>query len=58
MKEEWKPYSQVIGGKWVYIAGRQKDVSKPLGGGNIEHKGEYEENRQKVLDLCKKLNEQ
>jgi len=56
MKGNWKAYSQVVNGKWIYIAGRQIDTSKPLHGGNIEYTGEYTENRELIETLCEMLN--
>lgn len=53
---EWKPYSQVIGGVSMYIAGRQKDMSKSLHGGNIEFTGGYSEDRDAVAAVCDRLN--
>jgi hypothetical protein len=55
-KGEWKAYSQWIGDTYMYIAGRQKDMSQPLHGGNIEYVGEYEESKENIVALCKKLN--
>lgn len=56
MQGKWKAYSQYIGDTYMYIAGRQKDMSKPLHGGNIEYKGQYEESEEKVTALCETLN--
>lgn len=53
---EWKPYSQVIGGVSMYITGRQKDMSKPLHSGNIEFAGGYSEDRDAVVAICDRLN--
>ena len=37
----WRVFSQVIGGKKMYIVGRQLDPNKPLHGGNVEFRGGY-----------------
>ena len=55
-KEKWKPYSQVVNDQRMYIAGRQKDMSKPLHSGNIEYVGGYETDRDAVVTVCDKLN--
>lgn len=55
---KWKPYSQVIGDQYMYIAGRQRDMSQTLHGGNIEYSGEYTANRDVVAVVCEQLNKE
>ena len=55
-KGKWVAYSNVIGDKKMYIAGRILDTSKPLHGGNIEHNGGYSADREVVLKHCGELN--
>ena len=45
-----------IGGKYLYIAYRVIDMSKPVHSGNIEHHGEYTENKEEVQKLVDELN--
>jgi len=52
----WKVYSNVIGDKKMYIAGRQKDMSKPLHSGNVEYSGEYEVDRDVTQRRVDELN--
>lgn len=56
MKGKWKTYSQYIGDRWLYIAGRQLDMSKPLHGGNVEYANGYTEDEASVVELCERLN--
>jgi hypothetical protein len=56
MKSEWKPYSNVINGEKMYIAGRQLDADSPLHSGNVEFCGQYEKDRDAVLARCEGLN--
>lgn len=58
MEGYWKPYSQMVGDTRMYVAGRQKDMSQPLHGGNIEHAGGYSENRDAIILVCDNLNEE
>lgn len=55
-KGKWEPYSQMINDQYMYIAGRQKDLSKPLHSGNIEYAGGYAVDRAAVAAVCDILN--
>lgn len=55
-KSEWKVQCNPIGGKYLYIAYRILDESKPVHSGNIEHYGEYSENEEDVQKLVDELN--
>lgn len=55
---KWKPYSQRIDSVMMYIAGRQKDMSQPLHGGNVEYAGGYSAYRDAVVAVCDRLNEE
>ena len=55
-KSKWKVQSNTIGGKYLYIAYRVIDMSKPVHSGNIEHHGEYTENKEEVQKLVDELN--
>ena len=52
----WRVFSQVIDGRRLYIAGRQRDPSQPLHGGNVEYSGGYIEDRGAVEKLVAELN--
>ena len=52
----WRVFSQVIGGKKMYIVGRQLDPNKPLHGGNVEYRGEYIEDLAAAETLVAELN--
>ncbi len=55
-KSKWKVQCNTIGGKYLYIAYRVIDMSKPVHSGNIEHHGEYTENKEEVQKLVDELN--
>lgn len=54
----WRVLSQVIGDRRLYIAGRQRDSTQPLHGGNVEYSGGYLEDRDAVEALVAELNAQ
>ena len=56
VKSDWKVQCNTIGGKYLYIAYRVIDVNKPVHSGNIEHHGEYTENKEEVQKLVDELN--
>ena len=58
MKGLWKPYSNTINGKQMWIAGRQIDMDKPLHSGNIEHYGGYSDIKENIEAVCRVLNRQ
>ena len=56
MKGIWKPMSNLIDGKLMYIPYRKQNNLEPLHGGNIEQAGEYTTDRESVVRLCDALN--
>lgn len=54
----WRVFSQFIGDRKVYIAGRQRDPTQPLHGGNVEYVGAYTEDRDAVEARVAELNAQ
>ena len=56
MKGIWKPMSNLIDGKLMYISYRKQNILEPLHGGNIEQAGEYTTDRESVVRLCDALN--
>ena len=56
MAGPWQIMSQVINDRKMYIAGRQKDVSEPLHGGNVEYHGAFSDNRDEIAELVAALN--
>lgn len=56
MPGQWRIMSQDINGRRMYIAGRQKDLSQPLHGGNVEYRGGYTEDRAAVEVVVAELN--
>jgi len=56
MTGPWQIMSQVINDRKMYIAGRQKDVSEPLHGGNVEYYGMYSDNHDAVEQRVAELN--
>jgi hypothetical protein len=54
----WRVFSQVIEDRRVYIAGRLRDPTQPLHGGNVEYSGEYMIDRDAVEKLVADLNAQ
>ena len=58
MPDQWRVFSQYIGDRKVYIAGRQRDPTQPLHGGNVEYFGGYSDNRDAVVALVADLNAQ
>lgn len=56
MTGDWQIMSQVINDRKMYIAGRQKDVSEPLHGGNVEYHGAFSDNRDEIAELVAALN--
>ncbi len=41
----WRVFSQVIEDRRIYIAGRLRDPTQPLHGGNVEYSGGYTADR-------------
>ena len=58
MPGQWRVFSQFIGDRKVYIAGRQRDPTQPLHGGNVEYVGGYTEDRAAVEQQVSELNAQ
>lgn len=56
MPGQWRVFSQFLGGRRVYIAGRQIDLTQPLHGGNVEYSGCYLEDRGVVEKQVAELN--
>ena len=54
----WRVLSQVLEDRRVYIAGRQRDPTQPLHGGNVDYSGGYLEDRDAVEKLVAELNAQ
>lgn len=52
----WRVFSQVIDDRRIYIAGRPRDPTQPLHGGNVEHSGEYTTDRDAVEARVAELN--
>lgn len=55
-KSAWKVQCNPINGKYMFIAFRIIDVSKPIHSGNIEHYGECSENKEEIQKLVDELN--
>ena len=58
MKGIWKPYSNTISGKKMFIAGRILDTRIDLHSGNIESHGDYVFDEKECQALCDRLNEE
>ena len=57
IKSEWRVQSNYISGVGErYIAYRIKDLNEVVHSGNIEHYGEYSEDREAVQKLVDELN--
>jgi hypothetical protein len=56
MAGPWQIMSQVINGQKMYIAGRQKDLTQPLHGGNVEYRGMYTDDHDVVEQRVAELN--
>ena len=56
MAGPWRILSQDINGRRMYIAGRQKDLSEPLHGGNVEYHGMYSDNHDRAEQTVAELN--
>ena len=54
----WRVFSQVIEDRRIYIAGRLRDPTQPLHGGNVEYSGEYMTDRDAVEARVAELNAQ
>lgn len=54
----WRILSQVLDDRRVYIAGRLRDPTQPLHGGNVEFSGEYTTDRAAVEKRVSDLNAQ
>ena len=52
----WRVFSQVIEDRRIYIAGRLRDPTQPLHGGNVEYSGEYTTDRDAVEARVAELN--
>ena len=52
----WRVFSQVIEDRRIYIAGRLRDPTQPLHGGNVEYSGEYMTDRDAVEARVAELN--
>jgi len=58
MKGKWEVYSNVIGGKTVYMAKRLRDAGGVEHSGNLEGRGDWTEDREAVERLCETLNQE
>ena len=57
VKSEWKVQCNYISElRRRYIAYRIRNVNEPVHSGNIEHYGEYSENREEIEKLVEELN--
>lgn len=56
VKSKWKVQCNPVGGKYLYIAYRVRNVNEPVHSGNIEHYGEYSENAEEIQKLVDELN--
>ena len=56
MPGEWRVMSQDINGRRMYIAGRLRDPTAPLHGGNVEYSGGYTPDRDEVVNRVADLN--
>jgi hypothetical protein len=57
VKSEWKVQCNFISGLGRrYIAYRILNVNEPMHSGNIEHYGEYSENKEEIQKLVDELN--
>ena len=56
MPGQWRVFSQFLGGRMVYIAGRQIDLTQPLHGGNVEYSDCYLKDRGVVEKQVAELN--
>ena len=52
----WRVFSQVIEDRRIYIAGRLRDPTQPLHGGNVEYSGRYTADRDVVEARVAELN--
>jgi hypothetical protein len=52
----WRVFSQVIDDRRMYIAGRLRNPTQPLHGGNVEYSGEYMTDRDTVEARVAELN--
>ncbi len=52
----WRVFSQVIDDRRMYIAGRLRNPTQPLHGGNVEYSGEYMTDRDAVEARVAELN--
>ena len=55
---KWRVFSNPINGVKMFIAGRVKDPSKPVHGGNVEYRGEYVNCRFEAYETAMALNEE
>lgn len=53
---DWQIMSQVINDRKMYIAGRQKNLTQPLHGGNVEYRGMYTDDHDAVEQRVAELN--
>lgn len=58
MESEWKVQSNTICNKIMYIAYRIKDMTKVVHSGNMEHYGNYCEDKAVVQAIVDRLNEE
>lgn len=56
MKSEWYVQRNPVAGQDLFIACRVRDISKTVHSGNLEHYGQYSEDRQQVQEIVDKLN--
>lgn len=56
MAGQWCVLSQVLEGRRMFIAGRQRDPTQPLHGGNVEYSGGYSTDRDAVEKQVADLN--
>ena len=56
MKSEWYVQRNPVAGEDLFIACRERDTSKVVHSGNLEHHGHYSKYRQHVPEIVDKLN--
>ena len=55
-KGKWKVQCNVVGGRYLYIPYRVRNLSEVIHSGNIEHYGEYTEDQAEAQAICDRLN--
>ena len=55
-KSRWKVQCNVVGGRYLYIPYRVRNLNEVIHSGNIEHYGEYTEDQAEAQAICDRLN--